>query len=40
MYYVGFGWKKSKQFSTKEAWESYLSDFAKKVNNPLILILN
>ena len=39
-YYAGFGWKESKQFETKEAWENYLNDFALKVNNPLTIILN
>ncbi len=34
-YYAGFGWKKSAQFETKDAWENYLSDFSKKINNPL-----
>lgn len=39
-YYAGFGWKKSKQFESKGAWENYLNDFALKVNNPLTTILN
>ena len=39
-YYAGFGWKESKQFETKEAWENYLNDFALKVNNPLTIKLN
>jgi hypothetical protein len=37
IYYVGFGWKKSKQFETKESWEHYLNEFALKSNNPLII---
>jgi len=37
IYYAGFGWKKSNQFDSKEAWDTYLSDFAKKINNPLVL---
>jgi len=35
IYYTGFGWKKSKQFSTKEEWNNYLKQFSKKVNAPL-----
>lgn len=35
IYYAGFSWKKSKQFETKDTWNSYLADFAKKINNPL-----
>jgi len=35
VYYAGFGWKKSKQFTTKEEWTNYLQQFANKVNNPL-----
>ena len=38
-YYAGFGWKKQGTFTTKEAWESYLSAFAQKINNPLIVSL-
>jgi len=37
VYYAGFGWKKSGQFSTKESWEKYLSQFSEKVNNPLVV---
>lgn len=35
VYYAGFGWKKSEQFTTKNEWESYLNDFAKRIKNPL-----
>jgi len=35
VYYAGFGWKKSKQYTTKEEWTKYLQQFATKVNNPL-----
>lgn len=35
VYYSGFSWKKSNQFTTKEAWNAYLSDFAKKINSPI-----
>lgn len=37
IYYVGFGWKKGSPFQTKQEWETYLSSFAKKINNPLIV---
>lgn len=39
IYYAGFGWKKQGAFTTKEAWESYLSAFAQKMNKPLIVSL-
>jgi hypothetical protein len=35
VYFAGFGWKKGSPFQTKTEWETYLSSFAKKVNNPL-----
>lgn len=37
VYFVGFGWKKGSPFQTKTEWETYLSLFAKKVNNPLVV---
>lgn len=37
IYYVGFGWKKGSPFQTKQEWENYLSSFAEKINNPLIV---
>ncbi|WP_299670405.1 DUF4861 family protein [uncultured Polaribacter sp.] len=37
IYYAGFGWKKSKQFKTQQEWESYLANFAKRIENPLIV---
>jgi hypothetical protein len=37
IYYAGFGWKKGSPFQTKQEWEAYLSSFAEKVNNPLIV---
>ncbi|RYJ37598.1 hypothetical protein NU08_3372 [Flavobacterium anhuiense] len=37
IYYVGFGWKKGSPFQTKEEWEKYLSSFAEKINNPLVV---
>lgn len=39
IYYAGFGWKKQGTFANKEAWESYLSVFSQKINNPLIVAL-
>ena len=39
VYYAGFGWKKSKQFSSKEEWENYLNHFSKRINNPLTVEL-
>ena len=40
VYYSGFGWVKSKQFDNKQDWENYLTDFSKKINNPLIVTKN
>lgn len=37
VYYAGFGWKKGSPFQTQKEWESYLSSFAKKINNPLVV---
>lgn len=37
IYFVGFGWGKGSPFQTKTEWETYLSSFAKKINNPLIV---
>ncbi|MSP84505.1 MAG: DUF4861 domain-containing protein [Flavobacteriaceae bacterium] len=36
-YYTGFGWKKQGEFTTKEAWEKYLEQYATKINSPLIV---
>lgn len=35
VYYAGFGWKKSGQFTTKQEWENYLNMFSKQINFPL-----
>ncbi|WP_066219859.1 DUF4861 domain-containing protein [Formosa haliotis] len=35
VYYAGFAWKESGQYSTKAAWEKHLNTFSKKVNTPL-----
>jgi hypothetical protein len=40
IFYSGFGWKKSQQFKNQQDWENYLTNFSKKINNPLILIKN
>ena len=37
IYYTGFGWKKQGEFTTKEAWENYLTNYASKINHPLIV---
>ena len=37
VYYTGFGWKKSKHFANKQEWENYLTEFSKKINNPLVV---
>ena len=37
IYYTGFGWKKQGEFTTKEAWEKYLAQFATKIDSPLIV---
>ena len=39
IYYTGFGWKKQGEFTTKEAWEKYLGQFANKINNPLLVVI-
>ena len=39
VYYSGFGWKKQGEFTTKEAWETYLGQFANKINNPLLVVI-
>jgi hypothetical protein len=40
VYYAGFGWLKSKQFKSKQAWESYLNTFSQQINNPLEVRIN
>ncbi|TNJ42519.1 DUF4861 domain-containing protein [Tamlana fucoidanivorans] len=35
VYYAGFGWAKSGQFSTEKEWQDYLSQFSKQINTPL-----
>ncbi|MET2984855.1 DUF4861 family protein [Aureibaculum conchae] len=40
IYYSGFGWKKAKEFTSQESWETYLEAFALKINNPLVVTFN
>jgi len=40
VFYSGFGWVKSKQFTNREEWENYLTDFSKKINTPLEVYIN
>lgn len=35
VYYAGFSWKKSGQFTTKSEWDAYLTTFSKNLKNPL-----
>ncbi|WP_026464240.1 DUF4861 domain-containing protein [Adhaeribacter aquaticus] len=35
VYYAGFAWVKSAQFKTKEEWDQYLANFAKRIVSPL-----
>lgn len=37
VYYTGFGWKKGSPFQNKQEWETYLTSFAEKINNPLVV---
>lgn len=34
-YYAGFGWKKSRQFDSRQEWIQYLENFAKSIQNPV-----
>lgn len=34
-YYSGFGWKKSKQFHNNKEWNTYLTNFSKRLKSPL-----
>lgn len=40
VYYAGFGWKKSKQFTTNTQWNSYLNTFSKCLELPLEIVIN
>ena len=35
VYYAGFSWKKSNQYTSKEEWDTYLATFSEKLKNPL-----
>lgn len=35
VFYAGFGWKESEQFSSESDWNTYLQNMSKKINNPL-----
>ena len=35
VYYAGFGWKRSGQFSSPAEWDAYLADFAARIASPL-----
>jgi hypothetical protein len=35
VYYAGFGWARSGQFDSPEAWDAYLADFAERLSSPL-----
>lgn len=37
VYYAGFGWKKSGNFTSKEQWDSYLKRFSEQLRNPLVV---
>ena len=39
IYYAGFAWKESGQFTSQKKWEQYLINFAEKINSPLEVIL-
>jgi len=39
-YYAGFGWEKAGEFTSKKSWNTYLENFSKKLNNPLIVVYN
>ncbi|MBP0903995.1 DUF4861 domain-containing protein [Mariniflexile gromovii] len=40
VYYAGFAWKEANQYPTKRYWEKYLSDFSRKINNPIEVVFN
>jgi hypothetical protein len=40
VYYVGFYWSESNQFSDHDAWEQYLNEMAIKIENPLQIDIN
>ncbi len=38
IFYAGFGWKESGEFTNRAQWENYLDLYAVKINNPLVLV--
>jgi hypothetical protein len=38
-YYVGAGWSKAGEFTTKEAWDAYVAAFAARLKSPLKIAL-
>ncbi len=40
VYYVGFFWSESKQFTDHQTWEKYLHDLAIKIDNPIQVNIN
>jgi hypothetical protein len=40
VYYVGFFWSESKQFTDHQAWEKYLNDLVQKIENPIQININ
>lgn len=40
IFYSGFGWVKSQQIKDNNEWEKYLTDFSRKINNPLVVTQN
>ena len=39
VYYAGFGWKKSKSFTTKNDWVAYLKQFSDQLKTPILVTL-
>jgi hypothetical protein len=37
VYYAGFGWKKSGQYTSAADWDQYLTNFAKSIASPLVV---
>jgi hypothetical protein len=35
VYYAGFGWTRGGQYKSKEEWDQYLADFARRIASPL-----
>ncbi|QNE41093.1 DUF4861 domain-containing protein [Hymenobacter sp. NBH84] len=37
IFYAGFGWQKSGQFASADAWDAYLAEFAQRISSPLVV---